>query len=101
MIKRGFVDEVKDLLATGYALNLPSMSSIGYKQIAMFIKGQMELNKAVDQIKKETHRFARHQYAWFRPEDTRIHWFNENDDVLKEATRLVDSFLMNTREQAG
>jgi tRNA dimethylallyltransferase len=93
MIKQGLVDEVKDLMAKGYGLDLPSMSGIGYKQIAMFIKGQMDLTTAIEQIKKETHHFARHQYAWFRPGDARIRWLNEYDDVPKEAANLVASFL--------
>ena len=93
MIKQGLVDEVKDLIAKGYGLDLPSMSGIGYKQIAMFIQGEMDLTTAIEQIKKETHRFARHQYAWFRPGDARIHWLNEYDDVPKGAANLVTSFL--------
>jgi tRNA dimethylallyltransferase len=101
MIKKGFVDEVKSLMAMGYGLDLPSMSGIGYKQIAMFIQGELELTSAIEKIKRGTHRFARHQYAWFRPDDTIIHWFNEHDDADEEATKLVASFLADTREQAG
>jgi tRNA dimethylallyltransferase len=93
MIKQGLVDEVKDLMAKGYGLDLPSMSGIGYKQIAIFIQGEMDLTAAIEQIKKETHRFARHQYAWFRPGDARIHWLNEYDDTPREAANLVASFL--------
>jgi tRNA dimethylallyltransferase len=101
MIQNGFVDEVKGLMARGYGIDLPSMSGIGYKQIAMFIQGEMELAGAVELIKKETHRFARHQYAWFRPDDSRIHWLNEAKDATDEATKQVASFLAGIREQAG
>jgi tRNA dimethylallyltransferase len=101
MIERGFIDEVKGLMAMGYGLDLPSMSGIGYKQIAMFIQGELELISAIERIKRETRRFARHQYAWFRPDDNRIHWFNEHADITEEATKLVASFLTGTREQAG
>jgi tRNA dimethylallyltransferase len=93
MIKHGLVDEVKDLMSKGYGLDLPSMSGIGYKQIAKSIQGEMDLTSAVEQIKKETRRFARHQYAWFRPSDARIHWLNENNNVPEEAANLVSSFL--------
>ena len=98
MIKQGLVDEVKDLIAKGYGLDLPSMSGIGYRQIAMFIKGQMDLTTAIEQIKKETRRFARHQYAWFRPGDARIHWLSEYDDVPKGAANLVTSFLADIHQ---
>jgi tRNA dimethylallyltransferase len=93
MIKHGLVDEVKDLMSKGYSLDLPSMSGIGYKQIAMSIQGEMDLATAVEQIKKATRRFARHQYAWFRPGDARIHWLDENGDIQKEADDLVTAFL--------
>lgn len=89
MIKQGLVDEVRGLISKGYGLDLPSMSGIGYKQIAMFVQGEIDLTTAITQIKKETHRFARHQYAWFRPGDARIHWLNEYDDVPKEAANMV------------
>jgi len=98
MIKSGLLDEVKDLMAKGYSLDLPSMSGIGYKQMAMFIQGNMNLDTAIEQIKKETHRFARHQYAWFRLDDARIHWLNEHNDVLKQADDLVSSFLAGVKQ---
>jgi tRNA dimethylallyltransferase len=93
MIKQGLVDEVKNLMAKGYGLDLPAMSGIGYKQIAMFTQGEIDLIAAIELIKKETHRFARHQYAWFRLGDARIRWLDEYDDVSKDAANLVASFL--------
>jgi len=89
MIKRGLVDEVKGLLQRGYSLSLPSMSGLGYKQIGMFLQGELDLPSAIQNIKYETHRFARHQYAWFRLSDQRIHWFDikqEHEELTKELT---------------
>ena len=93
MIKQGLIEEVKDLMAKGYSLDLPSMSGIGYKQIGKFLQGKLDLTTAIQQMKNETHRFARHQYAWFHLNDARIHWLNEYDDMQKEATRLVTNSL--------
>ncbi|MCJ7653713.1 MAG: tRNA (adenosine(37)-N6)-dimethylallyltransferase MiaA [Dehalococcoidia bacterium] len=93
MIKQGLIEEVKDLMAKGYSLDLPSMSGIGYKQIGNFLQGKLDLTTAIQQMKNETHRFARHQYAWFHLNDARIHWLNEYDDIQKEATSLVTTFL--------
>ena len=76
MIKQGFVEEVKILLKMGYSLNLPAMSSIGYREIGQYIQGEMTLDEAVYKIKTGTHRFIRHQYAWFRLNDERIKWFD-------------------------
>jgi tRNA dimethylallyltransferase len=87
MIKRGLVDEVKQLLDRGYDAGLPSMSGIGYRQIGLFIKGKLTLADAVQQTKFETHRLVRHQYSWFRLKDVRIGWFDINND--KEAEILA------------
>ncbi len=97
MIKQGLVDEVSQLVARGYSLDLPSMSGIGYKQIGMFLKGMFSLAMAVQQIKYETHRLARHQYSWFRLNDGRIHWIDVSDDAEKEASNVLAAFLAGQR----
>jgi len=95
MISRGLIEEVKELMHKGYNLSLPSMSGIGYKQIGDFLSGKMALPKAVEKIKYETHRLARHQYAWFRPSDARINWFDTTHPfvILSEVKNLIQSFL--------
>jgi tRNA dimethylallyltransferase len=89
MLQRGLVAEVRSLTDRGYGFDLPSMSSVGYRQMGRFIRGEMDLPAAVSQIKFETHRFARHQYAWFRLTDPRIRWFDIQDDVETGAVRFV------------
>ncbi|MFC2068315.1 tRNA (adenosine(37)-N6)-dimethylallyltransferase MiaA [Chloroflexota bacterium] len=95
MIKAGLVEEVKKLIETGYSLKLPAMSSIGYKQISMYLNGELTLASAVQDIKFETHRFVRQQYAWFRLKDRRIHWLdiqnNENTDVISAIVKFLKS----------
>ena len=99
MIKQGLIEEVKDLMAKDYNPDLPSMSGIGYKQIGMFVQEKLDLTTAIQQLKTGTHRFARHQYAWFQLNDARIHWLNEYDDMQKEAHKLVASFLTGIRDK--
>jgi len=74
MIELGLVDEVKRLMNRGFNFDMPAMSSIGYRQIGHLLNDELTLPGAIQQIKFETHRFARQQYTWFRLEDTRIHW---------------------------
>ncbi len=93
MIKQGLVEEVKGLLNKGYGPGLPAMSSVGYKEISEFLDGRVELADAIQKIKHETHRFARHQYAWFRPKDPRIHWFDPVEQGENEVLRLVEEAL--------
>jgi len=100
MIQMGLVEEVESLLKKGYSLSLPSMSGIGYKQICQFLQGEMTLPQAIDKIKYETHRLARHQYAWFRLSDSRIHWFDSsgaeaeaNIATLNKVKSLIEGFI--------
>jgi tRNA dimethylallyltransferase len=76
MMQKGLVREVEELVKMGYSFALPSMSSIGYKQVGQFLQGQLTLPEAIEKMKYETHRLARHQYAWFHFNDKRIHWFD-------------------------
>ncbi len=90
MIKRCLVEEVAGLLKKGYSPSLPSMSGIGYRQIAQFLRGEMTLPEAVDKMKHETHRLVRHQYAWFRLNDSRIRWFGVTETKGKGSIVAVD-----------
>jgi len=96
MIERGLVDEVRQLLERGYDASLPAMSGIGYKQVILFLKGELTLEAAIQQIKFESHRLVRHQYSWFRPKDDRIGWFDI--DKAKEA-RILAWLKKNYQEQ--
>jgi tRNA dimethylallyltransferase len=72
----------------GYDFSLPSMSGIGYRQIGQYLNGELTLEAATQKIKTETHRFIRHQYAWFRLKDENIHWFDieqTKDTAIKKA----------------
>jgi len=100
MIQMGLVEEVEQLLQKGYSPSLPSMSGIGYKQIGQFLRGEMTLPQAIDRIKYETHRLARHQYAWFRLSDNRIHWFDTSEAeakasiaTLNKVKGLIEGFI--------
>lgn len=93
MIESGLVEEVNKLIEMGYAPDLPSMSSLGYRQIAGYLAGSRPLKEAVQEIKYETHRFARNQYAWFRLNDPRISWFDTADAIDVKIHYTIDSFL--------
>jgi len=93
MIEQGLVAEVKKLVDMGYDFNLPAMSGIGYKQIGVFLRGELTLAAATQQIKFETHRFIRHQYSWFRLKDNRIRWFDIQSRAEPEITALLAKFI--------
>jgi tRNA dimethylallyltransferase len=96
MVARGLVTEVENLLKKGYDFNLPAMSGVGYRQIGQFLKGKLTLPASIQQIKTETHRFVRHQYAWFRLTDRRINWFDIKRQDSSEIASALAEFMNNS-----
>ena len=96
MVAAGLVEEMASLLAAGYSPDLPSLSSLGYPEVAAHLRGEMTLAVAVERIQIETHRFVRHQYTWFRriPD---IHWFDISQAPPPDIRNLVESFLHRNR----
>lgn len=92
MMAGGLVAEVERLAAAGYGWELPAMSGLGYRQIGQYLQDEISLAEAVALIKKETRRFVRQQYTWFRLDDPNIHWFDISQGA-DEAYAEIESFL--------
>jgi tRNA dimethylallyltransferase len=93
MLEEGLLDEVRGLVDQGYGLELPAMSGLGYRQIGQHLVGEISLDEAVRLIKKETRRFVRQQYNWFRLDDPTIHWFDVSGEFYDALRKLIDEFL--------
>lgn len=93
MFKQGLVRETETLLKLGYNENLPAMSSIGYKQAAQLLRQELTEKEAILKIQTETHRYIRHQYAWFKLKDPRIKWFNAAGEFWPDIENLIGGFL--------
>jgi len=91
MFDSGWVEEVKYLLDNGYSLDLPALSSLGYKEIANYIKSSTCLNDCVATIKQRTRRFSKQQMNWFSKSDKRIHWFKS--DIHGYSKALAEAIL--------
>ncbi len=66
MMERGFLDEVRNLMEMGYDLSLPSMNTLGYRELYLHLQGKMYLETAVRLTKKRTRTFARRQFYFSR-----------------------------------
>ena len=92
-IRRGLVEEVRALIAAGVPEDAPAMSSLGYRQLLPFIRGETDLASAVRQIERDTHRYVRHQETWLR-RNSRLVWIDVTEpDWGRQAARLVARFL--------
>ncbi|MDX1688820.1 MAG: tRNA (adenosine(37)-N6)-dimethylallyltransferase MiaA [Candidatus Promineifilaceae bacterium] len=84
MMEQGLLQEVKDLAEASFGRELPAMSGLGYRQLWDYLRGELTLEEAIERIKYETHRFVRHQYNWFKPNDPAIHWFDITEEGWEE-----------------
>jgi tRNA dimethylallyltransferase len=85
MIAGGLVDEVKDLLERGCKREMVSMQGLGYKEIIGCLEGDYSLDDAIELLKRNTRRFAKRQFTWFKRDD-RIIWVDvdrigNSDDI--------------------
>lgn len=93
MLAAGLVAEVETLVSLGYAWDLPAMSSLGYREIGAYLRGELTLDVATERIKLATHAYIRRQLTWFR-RDTRIQWLDAaRDDLASSATKQVTPWL--------
>ena len=66
MVERGLVEEVQRLLAAGYGDTDPGMSGTGYREMTAYLRGEMTLDDAIEEVRRNTRRYARRQLTWFR-----------------------------------
>ncbi len=91
MIEKGFLGEVEGLLAMGFGPQLKPMQSLGYKQLTQFLHKRMDWDETVRQIKRDTRRYAKRQWTWFKS-DPGVFWrdvFSDREKIFNE----VSSFL--------
>jgi tRNA dimethylallyltransferase len=85
MIAAGLVDEVRGLLAAGYSPERPPLKTIGYEQIAAYIRGEIDLETAVARAKQESRRLAKRQLTWSRHEPELV-WL----DPVRASVQALD-----------
>ncbi len=90
MMSAGFLDEVKGLLAKGYAADLRSMQSIGYRHMVDYIEDRLSWEECVRTIKRDHRRYAKRQLTWFGA-DSEIIW--KTPVQVAEIKLLVEKFI--------
>jgi tRNA dimethylallyltransferase len=66
MIDGGLLQEVRGLRKRGYGPELASMQSIGYRHMEPVVAGRTTLEIALEEMRRDTRRFARRQRTWLR-----------------------------------
>lgn len=79
MIESGLIEEVKELLSK-YE-NMPTaIQGLGYKEIKLYLDGELTKEEAIEKIKMETRRYAKRQFTWFRKNKQTI-WIDGENSI--------------------
>jgi tRNA dimethylallyltransferase len=82
MMEEGWPEEVRKLHDGGLNWDAPAMTSIGYREIAKYIRGEIMLEEAVALAKRATYQYAKRQETWFK-KDERINWTKTEQQALE------------------
>ncbi|MCR5100655.1 MAG: tRNA (adenosine(37)-N6)-dimethylallyltransferase MiaA [Butyrivibrio sp.] len=95
MIEEGLEDEMKSLINKGIDPHSTAMQGLGYREMYDYVMGNIDLERAVYLIKRNTRHFAKRQLTWFKREKD-VRWINKKefgrDDkkVLEEIIRQIN-----------
>lgn len=89
MISAGLLDEVKSLTTVK---NLNALQTVGYKELFEYLDDTTDLATAIENIKRNTRRFAKRQMTWFN-KDSEIQWFDieQLDSAISFVTASIHS----------
>jgi len=81
MINEGLIDEAKSLYEYS---DLNALNTVGYKELFDYFSDDITLEKAIENIKTSSRRYAKRQLTWFR-KDPSYQWFHpsELEKVIK------------------
>ncbi len=93
MLEQGLLEETKRVISMNLAT---SAQAIGYKELAGYLDGKISLEEAVENLKRETRRYAKRQLTWFR-RDGQVQWFYPDEADAKTIEKnifiCIDNFL--------
>ncbi len=92
MLEEGLLEEAKKLLAK--APDRTPLQAIGYKEIISFLRGEVSMEEAVRLVKRNTRRYAKRQFAWFKKEEG-IRWIDvtgivKSTDIFRKIMKALE-----------
>ena len=86
MLENGLLIEAQTLFPHK---KLNALQTVGYRELFNFFEGKTSLDFAIEEIKKNTRRFAKRQYTWFH-KNKDINWFEINQLDNLSISQLLD-----------
>jgi tRNA dimethylallyltransferase len=93
MFTIGWVEEVRALINKGYTQDMSSMSALGYRDVAGFIRGDIDIVETKRRIRKASRRLVRRQASWFSKDDDSINWYEMRQLSIAELHINVTNWI--------
>lgn len=74
-LEQGMLDEVRELHESGVSWERLESFGLEYRYLAQHLQGKLSLEEAVELLSKETKKFVKRQYTWFK-KNPNVVWFD-------------------------
>lgn len=87
MFSQGLLEEVQALLDAGVPANVWPFGAVGYKQALDVLRGEADIDSAIEAAAQATRRYSKRQMTWFRRQEPETVWFEGfgDDAAIQEA----------------
>lgn len=85
MVAEGLIDEVKSV---EHLRHLQSLNTVGYKEVFDYLGGNIDLDRAIELIQRNSRRYAKRQITWFKRNPDNI-WIASLD--LEERLQIIEA----------
>lgn len=96
MFRRGWVEEVKELLEAGYSPQDPGLMALGYAEIARDLQAGADPRRSLDEIVQKTFQYARRQLTFLRSLRGAV-WVEDNPAALRKT--LLQNGLLDLEDR--
>lgn len=94
MVEDGLIEEAKEFRKQSYSST--AVKAIGYKELEPYFLGSASLEEALENLKRETRRYAKRQLTWFR-RDEKINWLLTDkltpQELIENAITIIDKSI--------
>ena len=94
MLEAGLLEEAKDFFDSNPSKT--AFNAIGYKELKPFLDGNLSFDVCVENLKRETRRYAKRQITWFK-RNNKINWVfadkQSKEDLYKSVDDLINDYL--------
>lgn len=90
--EKGLVEEVKNLREKGLRDDTNALGAHGYRRVCEFLRGERDLESAVEQTKQDVRNYAKRQLTWFRREKSAV-WldgFGNQSETLEKLLQNIE-----------